>query len=87
MMKKLFIFFLFISVNVFAQITTQPNQALVKDPFFGKAQPATPTEKVKLIHSDFFQKALDKYDGNPYFSGNVQFSHQGSLLTADEVIF
>lgn len=70
-----------------AQISTQPNQALVKDPFFGKAPAKTPTEKVKLIHSDFFQKALDKYEGNPYFSGNVQFSHQGSLLTADEVIF
>lgn len=86
-MKYFFIYFLFLSVNIFAQINTHPNQALVKDPFFGKTPSATPTEKVKLIHSDFFQKALDKYDGNPYFSGNVQFSHQGSTLTADEVIF
>ncbi|QOW08936.1 organic solvent tolerance protein OstA [Kaistella flava (ex Peng et al. 2021)] len=86
-MKRLLVFFLFITVNVFAQINTQPNQALVKDPFFNNAPKNAPTEKVKLIHSDFFQKALDKYDGNPYFSGNVQFAHQGSVLTADEVIF
>jgi lipopolysaccharide export system protein LptA len=86
-MKYFFIFFLFINGNIFAQIKTQPTQDLVRDPYFNSPQNTTPTEKVKLIHSDFFQKSLDKYDGNPYFSGNVQFSHQGSLLTADEVIF
>ncbi len=86
-MKKLFVFFLFINAHVFAQINTQPNQDLVKDPFFNNPQKSAPAEKVKLVHSDFFQKALDKYNGNPYFSGNVQFTHQGSVLTADEVIF
>ncbi|WHF51625.1 OstA-like protein [Chryseobacterium gotjawalense] len=86
-MKNYFVFFLFISAHVFAQINTQPNQDLVKDPFFNNPKKGVSTEKVKLIHSDFFQKALDKYQGNPYFSGNVQFVHQGSVLTADEVIF
>ncbi|WP_373707690.1 OstA-like protein [Kaistella sp.] len=86
-MKKLLVFFLFINAHVFAQINTQPNQDLVKDPFFNNPQKSAPAEKVKLVHSDFFQKALDKYNGNPYFSGNVQFTHQGSVLTADEVIF
>ena len=86
-MKKLFVFFLFISAHFFAQINTQPQQDLVKDPYFNNAQTGATAEKVKLIHSDFFQKALDKYNGNPYFSGNVQFAHQGSILTADEVIF
>lgn len=86
-MKKLLVFFLFINAHVFAQINTQPKQDLVKDPFFNNAQKGAPTEKVKLVHSDFFQKSLDKYNGNPYFSGNVQFAHQGSVLTADEVIF
>ena len=86
-MKKLLVFFLFINAHIFAQINTQPNQDLVKDPFFNNPQKSAPTEKVKLVHSDFFQKALDKYNGNPYFSGNVQFTHQGSVLTADEVIF
>lgn len=86
-MKKLLVFFLFVTVNVFAQINTQPTQDLVKDPFFNNPQKSAPAEKVKLVHSDFFQKVLDKYQGNPYFSGNVQFTHQGSVLTADEVIF
>ena len=86
-MKKLLVFFLFINAHVFAQINTQPNQDLVKDPFFNNPQKSAPAEKVKLVHSDFFQKAVDKYNGNPYFSGNVQFTHQGSVLTADEVIF
>ncbi|MGV8914536.1 MAG: OstA-like protein [Kaistella sp.] len=86
-MKYIFVLFLFFSVNVFAQITTQPKQDLVKDPYFNASQNPGTTEKVKLVHSDFFQKTLDKYNGNPYFSGNVQFIHQGSILTADEVIF
>ena len=86
-MKKLLVFFLLVSAHVFAQINTQPKQDLVKDPFFNTPQKNAPAEKVKLIHSDFFQKVIDKYQGNPYFSGNVQFAHQGSVLTADEVIF
>lgn len=86
-MKRLLVVFLFINAHIFAQINTQPNQALVKDPFFNNPQKSASAEKVKLVHSDFFQKSLDKYGGNPYFSGNVQFTHQGSVLTADEVIF
>ena len=86
-MKRLLVFFLFINAHVFAQINTQPNQDLVKDPFFNNPQKSAPAEKVKLVHSDFFQKSLEKYSGNPFFKGNVQFVHQGSILTADEVIF
>ena len=59
----------------------------MKDPYFNAPPNAVPGDKVRLIHSDFFQKKLDQYNGNPYFSGNVQFEHQGSLLSADEVIF
>lgn len=86
-MKRLLVFFLFVNAHVFAQINTQPNQDLVKDPFFNNPQKNGPAEKVKLVHSDFFQKSLEKYSGNPFFKGNVQFVHQGSILTADEVIF
>jgi lipopolysaccharide assembly outer membrane protein LptD (OstA) len=86
-MKRLLVFFLFVNAHVFAQINTQPNQDLVKDPFFNNPQKSAPAEKVKLVHSDFFQKSLEKYSGNPFFKGNVQFVHQGSILTADEVIF
>lgn len=88
-MNRFFIFFLLINAHFSAQINTQTQQGLVKDPYFKTSQKAAqaPTEKVKLVHSDFFQKKEDKYDGNPYFSGNVQFTHQGSVITADEVIF
>jgi lipopolysaccharide export system protein LptA len=86
-MKIFFVLFLFLNVTVFAQINTKPTDPLVKDPYFNTAKSTTPTNKVRLIHSDFFQKDLNKYDGNPYFSGNVQFEHQGALIYADEVIF
>lgn len=88
-MKHWLFLFLFICSYGFAQITTQPKDPLVKDPYFNKPASANApqAEKVKLIHSDFFQKSEDKYDGNPFFSGNVKFVHQGSVLTADEVIF
>lgn len=86
-MKRLFVLFLFIGANLFAQINTRPNDPLVKDPFFNSQQNAPQGEKVRLIHSDFFQKIAGRYNGNPFFSGNVQFEQQGSVLTADEVIF
>lgn len=86
-MKNFFVLLMLISGNVFSQITTTPKDPLVKDPYFNSAQNAPQGQKVRLIHSDFFQKTPEKYNGNPYFSGNVQFEHQGSLLSADEVIF
>ncbi|WP_326987650.1 OstA-like protein [Chryseobacterium sp. MP_3.2] len=86
-MKIVLVFFLFLSATIFGQINTKPTDPLVKDPFFNKQQNSPAGEKVRLIHSDFFQKSLDKYNGNPFFSGNVQFEQQGSVLTADEVIF
>ncbi|TXF75142.1 OstA-like protein [Chryseobacterium sp.] len=85
-MKKLLVLFLFINISAFAQIITQPQEPAVKDPFFTAQNPPQQGEKVKLIHSDFFQKTPEKYAGNPFFSGNVQFNHQGSVLTADVVI-
>ncbi|WP_238555003.1 OstA-like protein [Chryseobacterium sp. P1-3] len=45
-----------------------------------------PEDKVKIIHADKIIKDPEKYDGNQYFTGNVQIEHQGSVLTADEVI-
>lgn len=85
-MKKIFVLFLFISAAVFAQIPTQPQNPAVKDPFFNQTNQSQ-QEKVKLIHSDEFGIVKGKYDDNPFFYGNVRFSHQGSVLTADEVIF
>lgn len=85
-MKKIFVLFLFISAAVFAQIPTQPQNPAVKDPFFNQTNQSQ-QEKVKLIHSDEFGIVKGKYDDNPFFHGNVRFLHQGSVLTADEVIF
>lgn len=86
-MNRLFVLFLFVSAQFFAQINTRPNDPLVKDPFFNAAQNSQQGTKVKLIHADFFQKTADRFNGNPFFSGNVQFEQQGSVLTANEVIF
>lgn len=71
-----------------AQITTQPKDPLVKDPYFNTPQTPQqpPAEKVKLIHADFSGISPDKYNGNFYFSGHVIFEHQGSRLSADEVV-
>ena len=59
-MKNFFVLFLLISANVFSQITTTPKDPLVKDPYFNRPQNAPQGEKVKLIHSDFFQKTPEK---------------------------
>ena len=89
-MKKFLLLFLIININVFAQVDLiNPKQTTPKDPFFNKTvdPKAPPAEKVKLIHADGFEKDPKQYDGNQFFSGNVQFNHQGSVLTADRVIF
>ncbi len=88
-MYRLFCLFFFFWANFsIAQIQTQPKEPLVKDPFFTTPSKATTssTERIELIHSDEFSLHPDKYGGNPFFSGNVKFSHKGSILTADQVI-
>ncbi|SDE92955.1 OstA-like protein [Epilithonimonas hungarica] len=89
MKKSFFVVLLLIFVRIFSQVTppTQ-NQGLVKDPFFKNSNTQTQTsKKVKHVHSDTAGVTPDKYEGNMVFSGNVQFEHQGSVLTADEVVF
>ncbi len=91
-MKKFFVIalLLFVAVSVFSQVTPTQNQGLVKDPFFNNQNPSAKNDaskKVKHVHSDTAGVSPDKYDGNMVFSGNVQFEHQGSVLTADEVVF
>ena len=88
-MRFYFLAFLFLCGFFSAQITTQPKDPLVKEPFFEKApvKGAPNTEKVKLLHADFSGVKPEKYNGNFYFEGNVKFMHQGSVLTADEVVF
>lgn len=86
-MKHLLFLFLLFCLPLSAQVTITPKDPLVKDPFFTtQVQNAPPTEKIKLIHADSSGVNPQKYNGNFYFSGNVKFSHQGSVLTADEVV-
>ncbi|MDR6369345.1 lipopolysaccharide export system protein LptA [Chryseobacterium bernardetii] len=78
---------LFISTLSFAQDKTP----VKRDPYLQAPSPAQPKQvrpedKVKIIHADEIKKNPEKYDGNQYFTGNVQIEHQGSILTADEVV-
>ncbi len=86
-MKKLFFLFLFASVQIFAQVSLQPKDPLVRDPFFGNQTQTQQGEKVKLINADEVKKDPNRYNGNNFFEGNVHFEHKGSALTADVVIW
>ncbi|MEJ5050239.1 OstA-like protein [Chryseobacterium culicis] len=78
---------IFISTLSFAQDKTP----VKRDPYLQAPSPTQPKQvrpedKVKIIHADEIKKDPEKYDGNQYFTGHVQIEHQGSILTADEVI-
>lgn len=86
-MRKILFLLLFISTLSFAQEKTP----VKRDPYLqtpSSAQPKQlkPENKVKIIHADEMSKNPEKYEGNQYLTGNVQIEHQGSVLTADEVI-
>lgn len=86
-MRIAFFLLLFISTLSFAQDKTP----VKRDPYLQAPSPTQPKQvrpedKVKIIHADEIKKNPEKYDGNQYFTGNVQIEHQGSILTADEVV-
>lgn len=86
-MRIILFLLIFISTLNFAQEKT----SVKRDPYLqapSTAQPkqARPEDKVKIIHADEIKKDPEKYDGNQYFTGHVQIEHQGSILTADEVV-
>lgn len=88
-MKNIFLLLCVLSIGFYsAQIKTQPTTPLTKDPFFNNQSktPQNPAEQVELVHSDLFQVDKKRFQGNPFFSGNVKFSHKGSILTANEVV-
>ncbi|MGH1519333.1 OstA-like protein [Chryseobacterium sp. JK1] len=87
-MRKILFLFILISALSFAQ-----NKPPVKrDPYLKPASPVKtqqqlkPEDKIKIVHADEIIQDQSKYDGNQYFTGNVQIEHQGSILTADEVV-
>src|SRR6218665_1716526 len=89
MKKSFFVVLFFIIVKIFGQVVPTQNTGLVKDDFFKNSNPNNTQASKKVInkHADTFGIKADKYEGNPVFSGNVVFEHQGSVLTADEVVF
>ncbi|MDW9380213.1 OstA-like protein [Chryseobacterium sp. JV558] len=86
-MRIILFLLIFISTLSFAQEKTP----VKRDPYLQTPSPAQPKQvrpedKVKIIHADEIKKDPEKYDGNQYFTGHVQIEHQGSILTADEVV-
>lgn len=88
-MRYIFSILLFLATMVWGQEVPNQGQSVVKDPFFTKPvqNQQEASQKVRHIHSDKFGVDPEKYEGNPVFSGKVQFEHQGSVLTADEVVW
>ena len=90
-MKKLFFLFILLFAQFsFAQIDKiNPKTPPAKDVFFKKENSANakPAQKVKYIHSDSTLRKPDMYGGNTFFDGNVEFQHNGAVLTANRVIY
>ena len=90
-MKKLFFLFILLFAQFsFAQIDKiNPKTPPAKDAFFQKENSANakPAQKVKYIHSDSTLRKPDMYGGNTFFDGNVEFQHNGAVLTANRVIY
>ncbi|GAB0156064.1 OstA-like protein [Chryseobacterium sp. Alg-005] len=87
-MRLFFFLLVFISVMSFAQDKPKPAQRdpYLQSPVKNQPQQPKPEDMVKIIHADEIKKDPQKYDGNQFLTGNVQIEHQGSILTADEVI-
>ncbi|MBW7676035.1 OstA-like protein [Chryseobacterium chendengshani] len=87
-MKVFFFLFLLFSTFTFAQDTPKPVQRdpFLQNPVKNQPQKSNTNNKVKIIHADEIIKDPKKYDGNQYLKGNVVIEHQGSVLTADEVV-
>lgn len=89
MKKSFFVFFLLLAfARFFSQVAPGQNTGVAKDPFFSNPSAKTDaSKKVQHKNSDTFGVSPTEYEGNPVFKGHVVFEHQGSVLTADEVIF
>jgi len=87
-MRLTLFFFLFISSFALAQVNPKParRDAYLQNPVKNQPQKSKPAQKVRIIHADEIIKDPAQYDGNQYLKGNVQIEHQGSILSADEVI-
>ncbi|MFY1047039.1 OstA-like protein [Chryseobacterium sp. GP-SGM7] len=87
-MRLILFLIFFISSFTLAQVTPKPAQRdpYLQNPVKNQPQNSKPTQKVKIIHADEIIKDPAQYDGNQYLKGKVVIEHQGSILSADEVI-
>ena len=86
-MRIILFLLIFISTLSLAQDKTPVKRdPYLQNPVQPKQAQVRPEDKVKIIHADEIKKNPEKYDGNQYFTGHVQIEHQGSILTADEVV-
>ncbi|TZF99863.1 organic solvent tolerance protein OstA (plasmid) [Chryseobacterium panacisoli] len=86
-MRIILFLLIFISTLSFAQDKIPVKRdPYLQNPSTGQPKQMRPEDKVKIIHADEIKKDPEKYDGNQYFTGHVQIEHQGSILTADEVV-
>ncbi|MCW3159937.1 OstA-like protein [Chryseobacterium oryctis] len=88
-MRLIFVLLVFISTFTFAQ---EKPKLVQRDPYLQNpmknAPPpqVKPGDRVKILNADEITKDPLKYDGNRFLKGNVKIEHQGSILTADEVV-
>lgn len=87
-MRLILFLLFFISTLSLVQGQQKPAQRdpYLQNPVKNQPQQLRPEDKVKIIHADYIKKDPAKYDGNQYLQGNVKIEHQGSILTADEVV-
>ncbi|MPS65288.1 MAG: organic solvent tolerance protein OstA [Chryseobacterium sp.] len=85
-MRYILFLLFFVSTFFFAQ----EKKTVQMDPYIqpkasAVQQPVRPEDKVRIQNADEFKKDT-KYEGNQYMVGHVIIEHQGSVLTADEVV-
>ncbi|WP_419870045.1 OstA-like protein [Chryseobacterium sp. CT-SW4] len=87
-MRLILFLLVFISTILYAQEKPKPVQRdpYLQSPVQNQPKQVNPGDRVKIIHADIIDKNPNKYDGNRYLQGNVKLEHQGSILTADEVV-
>ena len=54
---------------------------------FALAQNKPGKSKLKVLKNDMIQRDADKYKGNPLFTGNLLFEHEGTTLAADSAVY
>ncbi len=99
----LILVFVLNSILILAQGGKEKANQIFSEPFFNQKNNPSPNsspgalkssvliqdsaEKLQLIHANKTGKSPEKYNGNLYLTGNVEFFHKGSTLKADVVIW